>query len=73
MIFPSASLSPRQAIRLAVYFALQYPTYPFLRPSSYQQLLLEEFLRGELSMDQLLVHLEAHEYEREWRPTPAQA
>ncbi|UOQ69418.1 hypothetical protein [Hymenobacter volaticus] len=73
MLITTASLSAEQARRLAIYFAFQYPAQPFLTATPYQHLLLETFLRGQLSMDQVLVHLEAHEYERERQPTIALA
>ncbi|MDF7814034.1 hypothetical protein [Hymenobacter sp. YC55] len=73
MLNPYASLSVEQARRLAVYFALRAPTHLFLASTPHQQLLLETFLRGELTMDQVLVHLEAHEYERERPPVIGQA
>ncbi|WP_133274405.1 hypothetical protein [Hymenobacter radiodurans] len=57
-----SSLGPREAHRLAFLLAFQLPSHPFLTPSPYQQLLLEAFVRGELTMDQVLVHLEAYEY-----------
>lgn len=69
MIISPASVSSLQARRLAIYFALHYPAHPFLTFTPHQHLLLDTFLRGELTIDQLLVHLEVHEYERERKPT----
>jgi hypothetical protein len=73
VITPSAHLSSLQARRLAIYIALNYPAHRFLASTPHQQLLLDTFLRGELSIDQVLVHLEAHEYERERQPIIGQA
>ena len=61
-IMRPTSLSSRLAHRLAVSLAFRYPSYYFLTPSPYHQVLLDAFVRGELTMDQVLVHLEAHEY-----------
>lgn len=68
MINPSSSLSTLQARRLAVSLALNFTPTPYLQPSPYKQLLLDAFVRGDLTMDQVMVHLEAHEYERERKP-----
>lgn len=73
MFPPPTSLAAVQARRLAIYVAFQLPAQPFLTPTPHQRLLLDTFLRGELTMDQVLVHLEAHEYERERSPTIGQA
>ncbi|WP_188547707.1 hypothetical protein [Hymenobacter qilianensis] len=63
----TSTLSSHQAHRLAVSLAFHFPSCAFLTPGPYHQLLLEAFVRGELTMDQVLVHLEAHEYAPERR------
>lgn len=70
---PLTSFAAEQAYRLAIYFAFQYPAQPFLTPTPHQRLLLDTFLGGGLTMDQVLVHLEAHEFERERPPMIGQA
>ncbi|MGY2134511.1 hypothetical protein ACW9KT_19950 [Hymenobacter sp. HD11105] len=57
-----ASLSPSPAHRQAVALAIQFPAHPFLTPGPYQHVLLDAFVGGQLTMDQVLVHLEAAEY-----------
>ncbi|HLK97132.1 MAG TPA: hypothetical protein VK364_05135 [Hymenobacter sp.] len=71
MSFSAASLSSLQDGRVAVSYALYFTQNNFLTPGPYKQLLLDAFVRGELTMDQLLVHLEAQEYEQERRPAPS--
>ena len=73
MFVPTFSLSAEQARRLATYFAFRYPVQPFLSSTTHQRLLLDTFLNGELTMDQVLVHLEAHEFEQERPATIGQA
>lgn len=67
------SPSPPQAHRLAVALALQLPAHPFLTPGPYQHVLLEAFVGGQLTMDQVLTHLEAAEYSTSGPKTEASA
>ncbi|MGY2134951.1 hypothetical protein ACW9KT_22155 [Hymenobacter sp. HD11105] len=62
-----------QAQRQAISFALRYAQHPFLPLEPYEGWLLEAFERGELTLDQVLAHVEAQEFTAARRLAPCLA
>jgi hypothetical protein len=69
--FSSPALA--QAQRQAISFALRYASPPFLPLEPYEGLLLEAFERGELTLDQVLAHVEAQDFAPARGLVPGQA
>jgi hypothetical protein len=58
--FSSSALAPAQ--RQAISFALRFAQQPFLPLQPYEGLLLEAFEQGRLTLDQVLAHVEDHDF-----------
>ena len=56
-----SALATEQGRQLAVRFALRLTENSPLAPKQYERLLLEQFVHGELSLDQVIAQLEAPE------------
>jgi hypothetical protein len=69
--FSSSVLVPAQ--RQAISFALRFASPPYLPLEPYEGLLLEAFERGELTLDQVLAHVEAHDFAPARGLVPGQA